>query len=111
MKIYTKTGDKGSTGLIGGRLPKTDLIFDVLGTNDELSSSIGLACALLSKHDALAKLQGQLFDVQKNIQTINSKIAGKREMAVPRCQVLEEWIDEMDKQLPPLRRFILPVQH
>lgn len=111
MKIYTRTGDKGTTGLHGkGRHPKTDLIFDILGTNDELSSHIGLSRALVMKQENLKAIADQLSIIQQNIQTINARLASNINMAIePSSVELEQWIDQLDIELPSLNKFILPV--
>lgn len=117
-KIYTKTGDKGTSALFSGeRRPKDDLVFDALGTTDELSSHIGLAIALAedSKHPYIA----QLVRVQCILQDIGSCIATpasssrdshlrKVKFSARHTVELEEWIDEYSATLPALENFILP---
>lgn len=114
LKVYTRTGDKGTTGLIGpNRFSKSELVFEVLGTNDELSSHIGLANAYLKHEDGLKTTSTQLNEIQQNLQSINAKIAGsvKPGLVMPKAAVLEAWIDEYDTLLPPLSKFILPVPY
>jgi len=113
MKIYTKTGDKGFTSLIGGtRVPKYDLRIEAYGTVDELNSYIGLIRDQeISTHDKqlLKQIQDRLF-------TIGATLAADPErskMVIPDLHskdidLLEQEMDNMDKQLPPLRHFILP---
>ena len=113
MKIYTKTGDKGFTSLIGGtRVPKYDLRIEAYGTVDELNSYIGLIRAQeISEHDkqVLKQIQDRLF-------TIGATLAADPErskMVIPDLHsedidLLEQEMDNMDKQLPPLHHFILP---
>ncbi|KAI9142765.1 Adenosylcobalamin biosynthesis, ATP:cob(I)alamin adenosyltransferase-like protein, partial [Paraphysoderma sedebokerense] len=121
IKIYTKTGDKGSSSLFtGDRKPKDDLIFEALGTTDELSSVIGLARDFcIDKNNTT--LNQQLEQIQCLLQDIGSNIATPRNLAseahLKRTEfdpdgsltsTLETWIDEMDGELEPLRNFILP---
>ncbi|KAI8345707.1 Adenosylcobalamin biosynthesis, ATP:cob(I)alamin adenosyltransferase-like protein [Mortierella sp. GBAus27b] len=121
-KIYTKTGDKGTSSLFTGeRRPKDDVVFEALGTNDELSSSIGLAREFCLDQDDLQGMVNQLEQIQCLLQDIGSNIATPRDSATaPRLartefdsdgqhvQDLETWIDTMDQELPPLTSFILP---
>ncbi len=107
MKIYTKTGDKGETGFIGGRASKSNLLFDVLGTLDELNSVLGIA---VSKANAIEELKNMMLKIQSAILTIGGFFAGseftynlKNEV-----NVLEQSIDLMEKDLEPLKNFILP---
>ncbi|GAA3984439.1 cob(I)yrinic acid a,c-diamide adenosyltransferase [Mucilaginibacter dorajii] len=113
MKIYTKTGDKGLTSLIGGtRVPKYHLRIESYGTVDELNSYIGLIRDQdISVHDKdiLKQIQDRLF-------TIGSSLAAdpeKSKMILPDLQMadvelLEQEMDSMNEQLPGLRHFILP---
>ena len=76
MRIYTRTGDKGTTGLYSGqRLPKTHFVFEALGANDELSSHLGLA---IEHCRALPDLVGRLQQIQGCIQDVNGHIATPR---------------------------------
>ncbi|KAF9167771.1 hypothetical protein DFQ26_003166 [Actinomortierella ambigua] len=116
--LYTRTGDKGSSSLYNGeRRAKTDRIFDALGSVDELSSSIGIAHFYCKK--AANGLEDRLIEIQCNLQDIGSNIATPRSDSsesklqktvfdVGHVDTLEEWIDHLDSQLPPLRNFILP---
>ncbi len=113
MKIYTKTGDKGYTSLIGGtRVPKHHLRIDSYGTVDELNSYIGLIRDQeISEHDKdlLKQIQDRLF-------TIGSSLAAdpeKSRMIIPDLhlediELLEKEMDTMNETLPELRHFILP---
>ena len=119
MKIYTRTGDKGTSSLFtGARLPKTDPVFEALGTTDELSSTLGLA----REYSSIASndLQEKLVRIQCDLQDIGSCIAtprtGENLWKVERTRFppdrvveLESWIDTLDETLPPLKTFILPV--
>lgn len=117
-KIYTKTGDAGTSGLFTGeRRQKNDAIFEALGSTDELSSHIGFAIALAEKNQH--PYIGQLQRVQCILQDIGSCIAtpvssareshlSKVGFSARHTKELEEWIDEYSAQLPPLENFILP---
>lgn len=113
MKIYTKKGDKGMTGLIGGsRVSKASLRIECYGTVDELNSWMGVIRdgKLINIH------QEQLTEIQDRLFTIGSSLACDDEnsgMKIPDLltedvEKLEEWMDEMDAQLQPMRSFILP---
>jgi len=113
MKIYTKTGDKGQTSLIGGvRVPKYHLRIESYGTIDELNSFIGLVRDQeMGRHDkeVLKEIQDRLF-------TIGSSLASDPErsrMKIPELrpedvELLEKEIDRMNEKLPELKHFILP---
>jgi cob(I)alamin adenosyltransferase len=113
MKIYTKTGDKGFTSLIGGtRVPKFHLRIDSYGTVDELNSYIGMIRDQdISTHD-----KNLLKEVQDRLFTIGSSLAadpGKSRMVIPDLnlediELLEKEMDTINEQLPELRHFILP---
>ena len=124
MKIYTKTGDDGSTSLYSGiRLPKDAIFFDILGENDELSSRTGYLCSLLdnSQHDKFHEhkhLQNEickmLREIQGNLQDINTIISSNKPVKyVPtfsdsKVLSLEILIDTIDEQNSKLTKFILP---
>ncbi|MCY1515496.1 Cob(I)yrinic acid a,c-diamide adenosyltransferase [compost metagenome] len=113
MKIYTKTGDKGQTSLIGGtRVPKYHLRIEAYGTVDELNSYIGLiGCQPVAGHH-----QAILKEIQDRLFTIGSSLAADPErskMKIPDLLesdivLLEKEMDEMNHHLPELRHFILP---
>jgi len=117
LKIYTKTGDKGSTSLIGGtKVPKSDIRIDTYGTVDELNSWIGNINDQLN--DSAFKLE--LKEIQDRLFTIGSALAtdGEKEpkMKLPDLhdsdiRFLENRIDEMTAVLPPMKSFILPGGH
>lgn len=112
MKLYTRTGDNGTTGLIGGRrLPKDELRLDAYGTVDELNAALGVVAAT---GDAWAKrlraAQEELFVIGSHLAapeggTPNVPLPPLPEEAVAR---LEREIDQAEAQLPPLTSFILP---
>lgn len=113
MKIYTKTGDKGTTALIGGtRVPKYHIRIESYGTVDELNSWIGLIRDQdIAEHDRdiLKQIQDRLF-------TAGASLAAdpeKSKMVIPDLhtqdiELLEQEIDRMNLELPELRHFILP---
>jgi len=113
MKIYTKTGDKGFTSLIGGtRVPKHHLRIESYGTVDELNSYIGL----IRDQDITEHSKDVLKHIQDRLFTIGASLAadpGKSKMVIPDLhladiELLEHEMDAMDEQLPPLKHFILP---
>jgi len=113
MKIYTKTGDKGQTSLIGGtRVPKYHIRIESYGTVDELNSWIGL----IADQDIGAHKKGILKEVQDRLFTIGSSLASdpeKSRMVIPDLtmddiSLLEKEMDNMNEELPELRHFILP---
>jgi cob(I)alamin adenosyltransferase len=113
MKIYTKTGDKGQTSLIGGtRVPKHHIRIESYGTVDELNSYIGLIA--VQEISAEAKLM--LKEIQDRLFTIGASLAAdpeKSKMKIPDLlesdiTLLETEIDTMNEVLPELRHFILP---
>ncbi|PIQ59884.1 MAG: ATP:cob(I)alamin adenosyltransferase [Bacteroidetes bacterium CG12_big_fil_rev_8_21_14_0_65_60_17] len=124
MKIYTRTGDDGTTGLFGGpRVPKTHLRISSYGTVDELNSILGLARADListgpdgnDRSEGLSVLDGELERIQKELFMLGADLAtpldSKARVArVSEAQIeaLEAGIDRMTGQLAPLERFILP---
>jgi len=110
-KIYTKTGDRGSTSLLGGtRVSKDDWRMEAAGNIDELSSVIGILRMSSSKSDQLVEIQSILFHIGAIVGTDHEKfdISKLRTITDKDVKTLEKWIDEMDKQLPPLKNFILP---
>ena len=116
MKIYTKKGDTGTTGLIGGtRVLKSSLRIESYGTVDELNSYIGV----VRDHLTTQTYIDQLIEVQDRLFTIGSSLASdpeKSNMKIPDLlekdiELLENWMDEMDQELPEMRFFILPGGH
>lgn len=113
MKIYTKTGDDGTTSLFsGGRVPKTHLRVEAYGTVDELNSVLGAARAqhpTAQTDEWLARVQRQLFRLGADLATPPDAKAGwvVRMDAAP-VLWLEARIDEMTAALPALKNFILP---
>jgi cob(I)alamin adenosyltransferase len=116
MKIYTKTGDDGTTSLFGGkRVSKADLRIDTYGTVDELNSYIGL----VRDQEVNQKRKEVLVEVQDRLFTIGSILAtepGNTKVKIPSLQeqdvlFLEQEMDKMDSELPPMRFFVLPGGH
>jgi len=117
LKIYTKTGDGGYTSLIGGtKVSKADVRIETYGTVDELNSWIGLVSDQLMD----TAIKRFLKEVQDRLFTIGSSLAtdGEREpkMKLPDLhaediKALEQEIDAMTAQLPPMKSFILPGGH
>jgi len=117
MKIYTKTGDKGATTLIGGtKVSKAHLRIEAYGTVDELNSYIGLCKDLLTDEEGKSVLQ----EIQDRLFTIGSALACDPEkepkMKIPDLKeadivLLEKGIDEMGNKLPVMKSFILPGGH
>lgn len=116
FKIYTKTGDAGSTSLIGGtKVPKSHIRIETYGTVDELNSYIGLVADLTGD-----KQQVMLREIQDRLFTIGSSLACDPEkdtkMKIPDLheadiEMLENDIDSMDTELEPMKSFILPGGH
>lgn len=113
-KIYTKTGDHGKTGLIGGtRVSKGDLRLESYGTIDELNACLGMIRAYpLSEIDNafIVFLQRKMFSVGGYLATDQSKTALKSETVITLkdIEAVEKKIDEYESQLSPLTQFILP---
>lgn len=121
-KVYTKTGDKGYTSLLGGtKVPKNNLRIEAYGTIDELNSFIGLLSDYLySDKSKFMEQQLQLNIIQNNLFKIGSVVSkdpnatlGFELSSVDSEDVknLENWIDKMDNVLPELKNFILPGGH
>lgn len=115
MKIYTKTGDAGETGLWGGpRVPKDDLRIRAYGTVDELNSSLGVALTEAGADGAqalrkrLLRIQGELFQLGAEMATPRGKKCATALIEDANVKELEREIDEMETQLPELKSFILP---
>jgi cob(I)alamin adenosyltransferase len=114
MKIYTKTGDKGDTGLFGGgRVSKASARVDVYGEVDELNSVIGLARVERfddAIDDLLARVQSRLFDLGAELATSpDSKVElGIALVSEAEVLALELAIDKAEEELAPLKTFVLP---
>lgn len=112
MKIYTKTGDKGQTSFYdGSRASKSAMNFEVVGEVDELSSRIGMLCALIDGEyfsATLRKIQSTLQDINSHIATVNKSKYKLPELDGDIVTDLETAIDAMEKINPKLTKFILP---
>ncbi len=113
MKIYTKTGDSGTTALFaGGRVPKHHLRVEAYGTIDELNSLLGVARAAPPSQQTDAWLeivQNQLFHLGADLATpLSAKSDWVTRICPDEISWLEAGIDQMTAQLPPLRNFVLP---
>jgi cob(I)alamin adenosyltransferase len=106
-KIYTRTGDRGTTGLAdGSRVDKDDARVEAMGAVDELNSAIGvLLTETLSDpvRDCLVSIQHTLFNLGGELS-----IPGHRMVAQPKVEQLEQLLDDLNAQLEPLKEFILP---
>lgn len=116
MKVYTKTGDKGTTSLFGGqRVPKHHIRIEAYGTVDELNSYIGL----IRDQDIDENSIKTLVEIQDRLFTVGSILAtepGNIKVKVPQLNpsditFLEQEIDEMNEHLPEMRSFVLPGGH
>ncbi len=113
MKIYTRTGDDGSTGLIGGhRTHKSDPRIECYGTVDELNASLGSAAVVAEAMlvEALREVQGELFAIGAHLATPEGTPRAPTLSAVDEAWAarLETQIDDAEAALPPLGSFILP---
>ncbi len=118
-KIYTKTGDNGTTSLLGGtKVPKDDWRLDAYGSVDELNSFVGMLSDTMSNEIRLFRnTTDQLDKIQNNLFVIGSCLSydqlGKIKLELQKIsqediQQLEDWIDQMDSELPELKNFIIP---
>lgn len=114
MKIYTKTGDKGETSLIGKRISKDAEILDVLGTIDELNSSMGIILAMINNSKVLAKKFTpeikKIENLHRNLFTVSGILAGAKLQLDFNVLIseMEKDIDSWTAKLPELTKFILP---
>lgn len=117
MKIYTRGGDRGETGLLGGdRVPKSDPRVEAYGSVDELNAGLGLALALDAEgtldRDELTRVQEDLLAIGARLAAANPERALERG-TIPaldpgRIEEMERWIDRLDEELPALDAFLLP---
>ncbi len=113
FRIYTKTGDKGTTALFGGsRRSKADLRIEAYGTVDELNAHLGLLCDWVREQGisitALRQIQNELFVLGAMLATAPGKKLPMLPLSVEAVQHLEQQIDDMEAELSPLKNFILP---
>jgi cob(I)alamin adenosyltransferase len=116
LKIYTKTGDKGDTGLIdGSRISKSDLRIIAYGVVDEANSHIGLIISNIERNSIFDDVKKILLNVQQDLFILGAELANpntlkddnmlvKREM----ISTIEKYIDKFESELAPLSNFILP---
>ncbi|MFT8737225.1 MAG: cob(I)yrinic acid a,c-diamide adenosyltransferase [Zymomonas mobilis] len=112
-RIYTRSGDDGKTGIIGGaRLSKSHALIDAIGEIDETNAAIGVALARITDdvcRNRFAIIQNDLFDLGADLATpFDNKISGSLRITASQVERLEQEIDEMNAELPPLTSFILP---
>jgi len=109
-KVYTKTGDKGLTSLVGGeRVSKASLRVDSYGDVDELNAVLGM----VRSHGVDEEINSLIVDIQNDLFTMGADLASPPDMEVPRVSVesiknLESRIDKFLEELEPLKEFILP---
>ncbi len=112
MKIYTKAGDGGETGLYGGqRVWKNALRVETYGTVDECNAALGAAITLIADAEAnavLTRIQGELFEVGADLATPTEQGAKVPRIPPAATARLEAEIDRFEAELTPLRHFILP---
>jgi cob(I)alamin adenosyltransferase len=112
MKIYTKTGDDGTTGLYGGgRVRKDHARVEAYGAVDELNAALGLARAEslpAEMNQLLARIQNELFDLGAELATMQPAVQGLAVTGKNEAASLEQAIDRFDATLPPLKSFVLP---
>lgn len=108
-KVYTKTGDKGTTGLLTGeRIKKTSARVEAYGTVDEISSALGLARA----NSVKSEVKETVYKLQKLLMLIMADLASSGSanhyITADHVTTLEQIIDEFDAKLPPLHSFVIP---
>lgn len=116
MKIYTKTGDKGDTGLIdGSRISKSDLRIIAYGVVDEANSHIGLIISNIEKNSIFDDVKKILLNVQQDLFVLGAELANPNTLKDDNMLVktemistIEKYIDKFDSELAPLSNFILP---
>lgn len=116
MKIYTKTGDKGDTGLIdGSRISKSDLRIIAYGVVDEANSHIGLIISNIEKNSIFDDVKKILLNVQQDLFVLGAELANPNTLKDDNILVktemistIEKYIDKFESELAPLSNFILP---
>ncbi len=117
LKIYTKTGDKGKTSLIGGtKVPKSNIRIEAYGTIDELNSFIGLTADYINRQDVktiLKEIQDRLFTIGSSLACDPDKepLLKIPDLKESDIEFLEKNIDAMNTELKPMKSFILPGGH
>ncbi len=116
MKVYTRTGDKGTTALIGGkRVKKYNDRIEAYGTADELTAYVGLIRDSITD----ANIKDQISVIQNNLMVLGGELAAADDFDLSKIPTvkshyivwLEQRIDEFEEELPPLRAFVLPGGH
>lgn len=113
-KVYTRTGDNGTTSLVGGiRIRKSDARLEAYGTVDELSANLGLLAAMLpegEERSLIIRTQNNLFNVGTHLATDQSQTPLYPSAHLPEgeTELLEHAIDQMNARLPEAQGFILP---
>jgi cob(I)alamin adenosyltransferase len=111
MKIYTRTGDKGETGLLGGkRVSKASLRIEAYGTADELNAALGMVASQVQAAEivvVIEKLQNELHIVCADLANPQLTSSGPR-ITSKHVEEVEKLCDQLDEKLPPLKQFILP---
>lgn len=116
-KIYTKTGDRGSTGLAGGqRLPKDSLRIAAMGDADELNSAIGLAAEAMRRTDGFKSIYAKMLRLQQQLFNLGAQLCvlttdrqhDTPVIVIENIELLEQEIDQMNESLSKLNSFILP---
>ncbi|MDO4319975.1 MAG: cob(I)yrinic acid a,c-diamide adenosyltransferase [Bacteroidales bacterium] len=115
-RLYTRTGDDGTTSLVGGtRAPKDCDRLEAYGTVDELNSWLGLLAAsdtiAADRRELLRHIQNTLFDIGAALATEPDSAWQPAPLPIAEIEWIESAIDTIDSQLPPLRQFILPGGH
>src|ERR1700722_13299295 len=122
-KIYTKTGDQGETSLFTGeRVSKSSPFVAALGDVDECNSSLGAVLSFMPSTEKFSEVRQQLLLIQNTLFDLGAALATPRSRAVSSkidktrfdhegIELLERWIDSMERHLSPLRTFILPGGH
>ncbi|MEI7026013.1 cob(I)yrinic acid a,c-diamide adenosyltransferase [Paenibacillus sp. y28] len=114
MKIYTRTGDAGQTGVIGGRVDKDDIRVEAYGTTDELKGFVGQAICLAGAEERFADMAAELLEIQHELFDCGSDLALLRQDLRPykvqaeMVEHLEQLIDKYDEETPDITKFILP---
>jgi cob(I)alamin adenosyltransferase len=120
-RVYTRTGDRGETALVGGtRVPKDAARIEAYGTVEELNAALGLARAFNAERlsegeghrwldETLRRLQNELFDLGSELATPEDAVyEGMHRIGDAQVRELEKLIDQCQKELPPLKSFVLP---
>lgn len=112
MSLYTRTGDDGTTSLVGGaRAPKDSLRLEAYGTTDELNSWLGLLAAdpaVANRRDLLLAIQNRLFDIGAALATEPESKWQPAPLPEEAIKALEQAIDDIDSKLPKIKQFVLP---